>query len=218
MRGTLVLDLDGTLVDSVPDLASALNRLMHARGLAPFTGPEVALMVGDGARVLVERAFAARLLPADEAAQAAFLVDYTANAAVDTRAFPGAVETLGAMADAGWHLAVCTNKPEAATLLLLDALGLTPWFAAVGGGDSFPTRKPDPAHLLSTLAAAGGTPEAAVMVGDHTNDVRAASGAGVPCIFAGWGYGTRAMAEGAAAVAERFTDVPALAERLLQAR
>ena len=101
MRGTLVLDLDGTLVDSVPDLAAALNRLMASRGLAPFTFPEVALMVGDGARVLVERAFAARGGQPDEAAQSAFLVDYTANAAVDTRAFDGATETMRRMADAG---------------------------------------------------------------------------------------------------------------------
>ncbi len=218
MRGTLVLDLDGTLVDSVPDLASALNRLMATRGLAPFAAPEVALMVGDGARVLVERAFAARGGVADEAAQSAFLVDYTANAAVATRPFDGADETLRRMADAGWQFAICTNKPVAATSELLTALGLAPWFAAVGGGDSFPTRKPDPAHLLATLAAAGATPETAVMVGDHANDVRAAAGAGVPCIFAGWGYGPRSMASGAAAVAERFADVPALAEALLDRR
>ena len=134
MRGTLVLDLDGTLVDSVPDLATALNRLMASRGLAPFAFPEVALMVGDGARVLVEHAFAARGGQPDEAAQSAFLVDYTANAAVDTRAFDGATETMRRMADAGWRFAVCTNKPEAATLSLLAALDLAPWFAAVGGG------------------------------------------------------------------------------------
>lgn len=218
MRGTLVLDLDGTLVDSVPDLAAALNRLMEARGLASFAYPEVASMVGDGARVLVERAFTARGVAADEAAQSAFLVDYTANAAIDTRAFDGATEALRRMTDAGWQFAVCTNKPAAATHALLAALGLAPWFAAVGGGDSFPTRKPDPAHLLATLAAAGGAPDAAVMVGDHANDVHAAVGAGVPCIFAGWGYGPRLMAKGAAAVAERFADVPALAERLLDRR
>ena len=218
MRGTLVLDLDGTLVDSVPDLASALNRLMASRGLAAFTPPEVASMVGDGARVLVERAFAARGGMADEAGQSTFLVDYTDNAAVDTRAFDGADEALRRMADTGWLFAVCTNKPEAATHSVLAALGLAPWFKAVGGGDSFPTRKPDPAHLLATLAAAGGAPGAAVMVGDHANDVRAAAGAGVPCIFAGWGYGPRSMAEGAAAVAERFADVPALADGLLDGR
>ncbi|MFC7544377.1 HAD hydrolase-like protein [Siccirubricoccus deserti] len=81
--------------------------------------------------------------------------------------------------------------------------------AAIGGGDSFPVRKPDPGHLLGTLAAAGGTPGRAVMIGDHRNDVAAAAGAGVPCIFAGWGYGTPAMAEGAAATAAAPAALPA---------
>ena len=118
----------------------------------------------------------------------------------------------------GWRFAVCTNKPAAATGALLEALGLAPWFAAVGGGDSFPVRKPDPAHLLMTLSAAGGAAAAAVMVGDHRNDVLAATGAGVPCIFAGWGYGAAAMGEGAAAVADGFLAVPELADGLTPAR
>jgi phosphoglycolate phosphatase len=91
-------------------------------------------------------------------------------------------------------------------------------FAAVGGGDSFPVRKPDPGHVLATLAAAGGAPGRAVMVGDHRNDVVAASGAGLPCIFAGWGYGPPAMAEGAVAVAASPADLPALLADLLDSR
>ncbi len=86
-------------------------------------------------------------------------------------------------------MAVCTNKPEAAARKLLEELGLADRFAALGGGDSFPVRKPDPRHLLATLAAAGADRQRAVMIGDHRNDVQAAAGAGVPCIFAGWGYG-----------------------------
>ena len=213
-----MLDLDGTLVDSVPDLASALNRAMAERGLAPFSHPDTAAMVGDGARVLFTRACAARAAPFEEAGFDAFLADYTAHAAVESRAFPGAADTMRLMQGQGWRFAICTNKPAAATHALLDALGLSPWFAAIGGGDSFPTRKPDPAHLLATLAAAGGTPGAAVMVGDHHNDVRAAAGAGVPCIFAGWGYGPMSMADGAAAVAAGFADVPSLADRLIAAQ
>ena len=218
MVRTLVLDLDGTLVDSVPDLAAALNRMAAQRGFAPFTPPETALMVGDGARVLVERACTARGTPFDEASFTAFLSDYTAHAAVESRPFPGAVEALGTLRDRGWLLAVCTNKPAAATHALLDALGLQRWFAAVGGGDSFPTRKPDPAHLLMTLAAAGGTPEAAIMVGDHRNDVQAATGAGLPCIFAGWGYGPAAMSAGATATAATFAELPALADQIVAPR
>ena len=218
MQRTMVLDLDGTLVDSVPDLASALNRAMAARGLAPFDHPGTAAMVGDGARVLFTRACAARDAAFEEAGFDAFLADYTAHVAVESRAFPGAADTMRLMQGQGWRFAVCTNKPAAATHALLDALGLSPWFAAIGGGDSFPTRKPDPAHLLATLAAAGGSPAAAVMVGDHHNDVRAAAGAGVPCIFAGWGYGPASMADGAAAVAAGFAEVPALADRLIAAQ
>lgn len=218
MQRTLVLDLDGTLVDSVPDLAAALNRAMAARGLVAFNRPDTALMVGDGARVLYARACTARMAAFDEAGFEAFLADYTAHAAVETRAFPGAVEAMRLMQGSGWRFAVCTNKPAAATHALLDALGLTPWLAAVGGGDSFPARKPDPLHLLMTLAAAGGTPDQAVMVGDHRNDVLAAAGAGLPCIFAGWGYGPAAMADGAAVVADGFAAVPALADRLIPAR
>ena len=218
MRRTLVLDLDGTLVDTVPDLVAALNRAMAERGLAGFNRADTAAMVGDGARVLYTRACAARGAASDEGGFDAFLADYTAHAAVESRAFPGAVEALGAMRAQGWRFAVCTNKPAAATHALLDALELSPWFAGVGGGDSFPARKPDPAHLLMTLAAAGGDAGAAVMVGDHRNDVLAAAGAGVPCIFAGWGYGPAAMGQGAAAVAEGFPAVPGLAGRLVPAR
>lgn len=217
MAPTLVLDLDGTLVDSVPDLAAALNRAMAARGLAGFGRADVAAMVGDGARVLYARACVARGAPVGEDGFDAFLADYTAHTAVETCVFPGAVEALGLLQGQGWRFAVCTNKPAAATHALLEALSLAPWFAAVGGGDSFPVRKPDPAHLVMTLAAAGGSAAAAVMVGDHRNDVAAAAGAGVPCIFAAWGYGPAAMAEGAAAVAQGFHDVPALALRLVAA-
>ena len=215
MARTLVLDLDGTLVDSVPDLASALNRLMAARGLAAFTRPETAAMVGDGVEKLLERAFAARGQELDGAALAAFSSDYAAHAAVETRPFPGVAAGLRALAGEGWRLAVCTNKPEGAARALLSALGLAELLAAVGAGDSFPTRKPDPAHLLATLQAAGGSPERSVMTGDHANDVKAAHGAGLPCIFAAWGYGGPAMAEGADAVAQTFPEMVVIARRLL---
>jgi phosphoglycolate phosphatase len=90
--------------------------------------------------------------------------------------------------------------------------------AAIGGGDSFPVRKPDPRHMLATLGAAGGSPDRAVAVGDHANDIAAATGAGLPCIFATWGYGGPAMAAGAAATAAMFTEVPVLAHTLLDLR
>lgn len=201
MTRLAVFDLDGTLVDSAPDLHAALDRLMAARGLAGFARPEVIMMIGDGAKVLVERALAARGSAFDQAALDHFLADYGAAAAVETRPFPGIPEALDRLADQGWRLAVCTNKPEAPARDLLAALGLAHRFAALGGGDSFPTRKPDPAHLRATIAAAGGIGEGAVMIGDHHNDIRAARGAGIPGLFVSWGYGPPAMAEGAPIIA-----------------
>jgi phosphoglycolate phosphatase len=215
---TIVFDLDGTLVDSVPDLAAALNRLFAARGLAPLTEAEVTPMVGDGVPKLVERAFAARGLQADAAALAAYSEDYAAHASEHTRAFPGVAATLPLLIASGWRLAVCTNKPLAPTKALLTALGLAGYFAVIGAGDSFPVRKPDPAHLAATLAAANASPDRALMVGDHRNDLAAAAGLGVPAIFAAWGYGRREWAAEAAAVAENFGALPALAARLLDRR
>ena len=211
----LVLDLDGTLVDTVPDLNAALNRLMDSRGLARFDFPGTAAMVGDGVARLVEKAFAARGGVPDATAIAEFSADYAAHAAVDSCLFPGVMDSLRTLAAEGWRFAVCTNKPEGAARALLDALDLTPLMAAVGGGDSFHVRKPDPAHLLATLAAAGGEPARAAMIGDHANDVVASQGAGLPCIFAAWGYGPLTMAEGAVAVAPKMADVAGIVRRLL---
>jgi phosphoglycolate phosphatase len=201
MTRLAVFDLDGTLVDSAPDLHAALDRLMAARGLAPFDRATVIAMIGDGAKVLVERALAARGQPFDQAALDQFLADYGAAAAVETRPFAGIPEALDRLAADGWRLAVCTNKPEAPARELLAARGRAHRFAALGGGDSFPTRKPDPAHLLATIAAAGGLRDGAVMIGDHHNDIRAARGAGIPGLFVSWGYGPPAMAEGAPIIA-----------------
>lgn len=214
MQPILVFDLDGTLVDSVPDLEAALNRLMRAHGLPPFAQPAVAAMVGDGARVLLERGFAARGRTLDEASLAAFLDDYGGHAAVATRPYPDVVATLRHFAQAGWRMAVCTNKPEVPARTVLAALALDGFFAAVGGGDSFPVRKPDPQHLLATIAAAGGDPARAVMVGDHHNDIRAAAGAGIPSIFAAWGYGPADTGTHAAATARGFAELPALVAAL----
>ncbi|MGC8470149.1 MAG: HAD-IA family hydrolase, partial [Acetobacteraceae bacterium] len=192
---------------------AAVNRALAARGLAPLASTAIAAMVGDGIRMLLTRALAARSQHPAEADFAAFAADYAAHADDASRLFPGAAEALDTLAGAGWRLAVCTNKPEAPARALLAALGVLDRFEAIGAGDSFAVRKPDPAHLAATLSAAGAAASEAVMVGDHANDIAVARGLGVPAIFAGWGYGNPAMAEGAAAIAGSFAEIPALAAR-----
>jgi len=211
----VVFDLDGTLVDSVPDIAASVNRMLAARGHAPLANPAVASMVGDGLNPLIERVFKAVGGTPDDAAAHDYLSDYEANVCVDTRLFAGMPEALAALRAAGFRLAVCTNKPENAARLLLDALGVAGEFDAVGGGDSFGFHKPDPRHLAATVDAAGSSATRAVMVGDHSNDINAAIGCQVPGIFAGWGYGRPGMEAGAAAIAPQPRDLPGIASRLL---
>jgi phosphoglycolate phosphatase len=217
MSRLLVFDLDGTLVDSLPDITSAVNRMFAARGLPALTQAQVGPMVGDGLAPLIARAFAAQNAAPDPAAAEDYLTDYEANVLVDTKLFAGIPEVLSGMAGDGWRFAVCTNKPERAAHLLLEGLGIADVFAAVGGGDSFLARKPDPLHLMATIEAAGGDPARSVMVGDHHNDVGAAQGAHVKCIFAGWGYGRPGMEAGADAVCAQPDGLPAVAARLLEA-
>lgn len=209
MQPSVVFDLDGTLIDSAPDIAAALNRTLARHGLPGLQVGQVAAMVGDGARVLLARAFAAhKVSPAAAAlddATAGYLADYAANSLVATAPYPGVVPTLAALRQAGWRMAVCTNKPEAAARAILAGLGLDP-FAAIGGGDSFPVRKPDPGHLSATLAVAGMTQ--AIMVGDHHNDILAARGCGLKVVWASWGYA--AADPGADLAAESFAALPGL--------
>ena len=215
MPRTLLLDLDGTLVDTVPDLAAALNRLMAARSLPAFRHPQVAAMVGDGIAALVAKAFAAHHRQPDPADLDQFAADYAAHAAIDSKLFPDVLPVLSGLAADGWQLAVCTNKPEQAARALLDAVGLLGLLCTVGGGDSFAARKPDPAHLLATLARAGANPATALMLGDHRNDVIAARDAGLRSIFALWGYAAPGMEQGATAAARDIAEAAAIARRLL---
>jgi phosphoglycolate phosphatase len=183
----VIFDLDGTLIDSDPDIRAALNRVLAAHGLAPLSEAQVRGMIGDGAAVLVSRAFGAYGRQAGPAETAAFLADYGAHAVVDTVPYPGMIGALAALKAAGHDLGICTNKPEAAARHVVQTLGLAPYFETIVGGDSTPFRKPDPRHLAATLAAMG--VERAIMVGDHANDIDAAAGLDLPSIFCSWGYG-----------------------------
>jgi len=214
---TLLLDLDGTLVDTVPDLAAALNRLMSSRSLPQFSHPQVTAMVGDGVAAPVRKAFTAYGQQPDATAVEDFTTDYEAHVAIDSRLYPDVLAALTGLDRQGWQLAICTNKPERAARALLQATGLLPLVRAVGAGDSFAVRKPDPAHLLATLALLSGTVQAAVMLGDHHNDVIAAAEAGMACVFAGWGYGSPCMAAGSATTARDINEAVTLVNRLLPA-
>jgi phosphoglycolate phosphatase len=200
----VIFDLDGTLIDSLPDIATAVNHVLAWRGLSQLKPREVEAMIGDGAKVLVDRAFAARGAQAGEAELAVFMDWYTAHGTDETRPYPGMVAALAALRASGHKLAVCTNKPEAAAREILASLEMDHYFDVLTGGDSTPYRKPDPRHLAATLTALG-VPEA-VMVGDHFNDMAAAKGCGIPGIFAAWGYG-RAESD---YVAQNAAELPGL--------
>lgn len=189
---TLVLDLDGTLVDTAPDLLATLNAVLAGENLAPVSPDQVRAMTGAGARALLERGLAASGVIADVARLDAlferFITYYSAHIADHSRPFPGAIEALDRFSDAGWRLGVCTNKLEGLARQLLDALDLTPRFAAICGGDTFPMRKPDPGHILETVRMAGGDVTLAVMVGDSAADIDAARAAAIPCVGMTFGY------------------------------
>ena len=213
----LVFDLDGTLIDTVPDLANALNEVLREYGHAPLAQREVQRLIGDGVAALVTRGFAARGADAAEATAAVprFLAVYEANATNLSRPYPGVRDTLLELRRQGYRTAICTNKTEHATAAVLRGLDLAELFDGIAGGDRFPVRKPDPGHLLGLIAELGGRPERAAMIGDNENDAAAAHGAGLPVILMRYGYARVDPATlGAAALLDRFADLPVALERL----
>jgi len=183
----VVFDLDGTLIDSLPDIASSVNVSLARRGFAALPADAIEKMIGDGAKVLLTKAFAAHGAQMTESDLDDFVIHYTAHSADETAPYPGIVEVLGALRAAGHPLGVCTNKPEIAAREVLSLLDLEQYFDVVTGGDATPYRKPDPRHLAAAVEALRAP--SAVMIGDHYNDIAAAAGLGIPAIFAAWGYG-----------------------------
>jgi phosphoglycolate phosphatase len=188
----LVFDLDGTLIDTAPDLVDTLNLILTREGLPPVPFATARNMIGGGARKLIERGLAAdgRIGGRAEVDRLYrdFVAHYCEHIADRSRPFPGLEAALDQLAAAGWRFAVCTNKLEGLSLRLLDALGLAARFAAICGQDTFGVQKPDPGILLQTIRRAGGAPERAVMVGDSANDVDVARAAKVPVIIVEFGY------------------------------
>jgi phosphoglycolate phosphatase len=213
----LVLDLDGTLVDSLPDLLEVLNQVLAEFGVPALTAARAKPMIGDGTLRLVERALAARGVTPDHIrpAQARFLALYEARAARLTRPYPGVPEVLARLSREGWTFGLCTNKPERATRILLGELDLDRWFRAIVTGDTLPQKKPDPAPMRAALAALELPAHRAVAVGDHANDLLAAARAGLGAIFARYGYGTLTPElPKPAAVIAAFTELPQALARL----
>ncbi|MEK9971436.1 MAG: phosphoglycolate phosphatase [Ferrovibrio sp.] len=188
----ILFDLDGTLVDTAPDLAAATDFALDRAGRPAIGLESVRSMVGDGARALLEKGFrASGGMPQPDIFETAFkdfLIYYGRHLADTSRPFPGVATCLAALAEQGYALAVCTNKPEALSRSLLDQLGLTGFFGAIVGGDSLLVRKPDPGHIHGTLDRLGTDFSWSAMVGDSANDVNAAKAAGLPCVVVSFGY------------------------------
>ncbi|MCS6879012.1 MAG: phosphoglycolate phosphatase [Geminicoccaceae bacterium] len=209
----VVFDLDGTLVETAPDLHAVLAELLEREGLRAPPLSAVRTMIGDGAKQLIRRAFAWQNLALEEDRlenlYAWFLERYTEEPARWSAPYPGVPETLAELAARGLRLGVCTNKPQRPSERLLAALGLAEKFAAILGGDARPYRKPDPRHLAATLEALSASPRAAVMVGDSANDVAVARALGIPCVLVSFGYTAVPARElGADRVVDRFDELP----------
>jgi len=184
----IAFDLDGTLIDSRRDLADSANELIAELGGTPQSEEAVGRMVGDGARVLVQRALAAAGLTDPGNALPRFLEIYDTRLLIHTRPYPG-VETAIEAARRGARVTMLTNKPLHHTARIVEALGWTPLFDEVVGGDNPRGRKPAPDALLAMMAAAGVSPSQALMVGDSKVDLDTARRAGVRCCLVSFGYG-----------------------------
>lgn len=195
----VVFDLDGTLIDTAPDLLDSLNYCLELAGLARAKPDELRRFVGMGGRVMIERAFESQKMPLLEAQldelQAAFLKHYGGNMPGLSRPYPGVLESIDRFHSAGYICAICTNKYETLAATLIERLELTHLFKAIAGADTFPFRKPDPRHLTETIAMAGGDPARALMVGDSRTDIDTAKAAGIPVVAVDFGYTDRHVSE-----------------------
>lgn len=222
-RGTVVFDLDGTLVDTAADLIHAANLTFAERGLGVTLDPAAdALTAFKGGRAMLRAGYAridpGLLLPpgAEDEDFDRLLAHYGRNIAVHTRPYPGAEAALDAIADAGFILAVCTNKPEVLAIRMLEALSLHHRFAALIAADTLPQRKPDPRPYREAVARAGGEVARSFLVGDTDTDLKTARGAGVKVALVGFGpEGAEINRLAPDAVIESFGELPELAERWL---
>jgi phosphoglycolate phosphatase len=217
---TIVFDLDGTLIDTAPDLIATLNAVFAEQSLPQIAFEEARAMIGGGVKVLLERGLRAQnaaFTPADlDRLYGGYLERYAAHIAVGSRPFPGLETALDRLVAQGCRLAVCTNKLEWLSVRLLEALGLAERFAAICGQDTFGIQKPDPEMLRRTIAKAGGSAACALMVGDSTTDIDTARAAGIPVVAVDFGYTETPVALlGPDRVISHFDALPAAIAELL---
>jgi phosphoglycolate phosphatase len=216
LRPALVFDLDGTLVDTAPDLAAAMNAVLAEAGRPALAPEAVRNLVGRGARALIERGFSVTGAPAapdklNDYLQS-FLAHYRANIA-SSRPYPGVPETL-ALLQREAALGICTSKPQEFAEMLLAKLDLARFFGVVHGAGRTPYVKPDPKHLTDVIVELGGSAKRSVMVGDSGTDVELARAGGIPVILVSYGYTPIPARElGADAVTDDFREIPRLARR-----
>lgn len=196
---TIVFDLDGTLIDTAPDLIATLNVVFARMDLPQVAYMTARNLIGGGARAMIACGIEAEGLVVSPAKLdqlfADFIAHYTEHVADRSRPFPGLIDALDVLAERGCRFAVCTNKLERLSVLLLKQLKIADRFAAICGQDTFGMQKPDPEILRRTIAAAGGELGNAIMIGDSETDIRTARAAGVPVIAVNFGYSERPVAE-----------------------
>ena len=198
MIDSIVFDLDGTLIDSLPDVLASLNLLLAAEKRRPLRIQELHNLVGRGVYPMIEGAYSmtgkAITSPSElENAVHCYINNYKTNPVEHTVVFPNVIETLGSLKKDGFCMGICTNKPYEMTLLVLEGLGIDVFFDGVTGGDNLPFNKPDPRHILTTLEKMKSEAHRAVMVGDSWVDVKAGHNAGLPVIAVNYGYSERPM-------------------------
>ncbi|MGB6117160.1 MAG: HAD family hydrolase [Mesorhizobium sp.] len=199
MKPIIVFDLDGTLVDTAPDLIDALNHALALGGAAPVDPVAHRPYLGFGAVVMIERAYQGQNLPLDKDERTRLfdilIKHYGDQMPGRSALFPGVADVMDRFEAAGYLLAICTNKTERLANRLMSGLGLSDRFAAICGQDTFAFRKPDPRHLVQTIRMAGGDPDRAIMVGDSRADIDAAKAAGIPVVAVDFGYTDRHVRE-----------------------
>ncbi|WP_417790111.1 phosphoglycolate phosphatase [Terasakiella pusilla] len=210
---TLIFDLDGTLIDSAPDLRTACNKLLQSKGRREITLEETKKFVGNGAAKLVERAFAATGEPAQASEIAPltqdFLAFYDGHEADETGTYPSVMETLQQLKQQGYRMALCTNKPQKPTQNILEYLPIESFFDVIIGGDQVAKKKPDAEMLLTTLTKMGITADQAVMIGDSPNDIGAADNAEMASIAVSYGYRRVSVEElGADRIIDHMSQLP----------